>query len=498
MGAAHHLGFMDTPARFGKYELIRRLATGGMAEIYLARSFGVEGFERHLVIKRILPQLASSPRFVGLFIKEAKISASLSHPNIVQIYELGRVGSDHYIAMEHIHGRDLTRINRSMRGTAERMAVPLAVFVVASILRGLSHAHTRTDAKGRTLNLIHRDVSPHNVMIGFQGEVKLFDFGIARLVGDSDPVEGIPGGGKYAYMSPEQANGLPMDLRSDLYSAGVVLYELLVGHRLFQDPDPAEKLRRVRAAEVPDPRPENPDIPDDLWMILSSMLAKEPKDRPVNAGEAEETLWAFLYRHNLRADAHELAAFMADRFPEDVQGDPGVADIEGLASDIMRLEGGGTNLTDISVVDKPSVALDTENIKLPRLLRGSAGERKTVVVLIAEVTGFTTLSEEADAGEVVRWHYKLLRRLRRVVDRHGGLLESYQDDRFMVLFGVPRAGEHDLERAVACSEAIQTLTSQGSLRRRRVAVSIGVHRGDITMGGRDGRVVRYLARGDTI
>ena len=492
------LGFMDTPSRFGKYELMRRLAKGGMAEIFLARSFGVEGFERHLVIKRILPQLASSPQFVGLFIKEAKISASLSHPNIVQIYELGRVGTDHYIAMEYIHGRDLTRINKSMRAEGGQMPVPLAVFVVASILRGLAHAHTRTDAKGRTLNLIHRDVSPHNVMIGFQGEVKLFDFGIARLVGDSDPVEGMPGGGKYAYMSPEQASGLPMDHRSDLYSAGVVLYELLVGHRLFQDPDPSEKLRKVRAAEVPDPRLENKDIPDDLWEILSGMLSKTVDDRPADAGEAEEALWAFLYRHNLRADAHELAAFMAESFPDEVDGDPGVADLEGLASDLRRLEGGGTNLTDISQIDGGTMTASVDNIKLPRLLRGNAGERKTVVVVMAEVTGFTALSSNADASEVVRWHYKLLRRLRRVVDQHGGLLESYQDDRFMVLFGVPRAGEHDLERAVACSDAIQKLTDQGSLRRSRISISIGVHRGDITMGGKSGRTVRYLARGDTI
>ena len=489
---------MDLPARFGKYELMRRLAKGGMAEIFLARSFGVEGFERHLVIKRILPDLASSAKFVGLFIKEAKISASLSHPNIVQIYELGRVSSDHYIAMEHIHGRDLTRINKSLRGRGERMPIPLAVFVVASILRGLHHAHTRTDAQGRTLNLIHRDVSPHNVMIGFQGDVKLFDFGIARLVGDSDPVEGMPGGGKYAYMSPEQAGGRPMDHRSDVYSAGVVLYELLVGHRLFQDPDPAEKLRKVRAAEVPDPRNENPNVSDELWGLVSRMLDKDPETRPPTAGEAEEELWAYLYRSNLRADAHELAAFMHDRFPDEAQGNPGVADLEGLASDLRRLEGGGTNLTDISNIDGGTVTTSQENVRLPRLLRGSKGERKVVAVLMAEVIGFTEMSARRDAAEVVRWHYKLLRRLRRVIDRHGGLLESYEDDRFLVFFGVPKAGEHDLERAVACADAIHALTQQGSIHRQRIAVSIGVHRGEITMGGRSGRSLRYLARGDTI
>ncbi|MEC8194705.1 MAG: protein kinase [Myxococcota bacterium] len=489
---------MELPARFGKYELIRRLAKGGMAEIFLARSFGVEGFERHLVIKRILPDLASSAKFVGLFIKEAKISASLSHPNIVQIYELGRVSSDHYIAMEHIHGRDLTRLNKSLRGQEERMPIPLAVFVVASILRGLHHAHTRTDAQGRTLNLIHRDVSPHNVMIGFQGDVKLFDFGIARLVGDSEPVEGMPGGGKYAYMSPEQAAGRPMDHRSDVYSAGVVLYELLVGHRLFDDPDPAEKLRKVRAAEVPDPRLENPNVSDELWSIVASMLAKDPDSRPATAGDAEERLWAYLYRSNLRADAHELAVYMQERFPDEAQGNPGVADLEGLASDLRRLEGGGTNLTDISAVDANTVTSSQDNVKIPRLLRGSKGERKVVAVLMAEVIGFTDMSARADAAEVVRWHYKLLRRLRRVVDRHGGVLESYEDDRFLVFFGVPKAGEHDLERAVACADAIQMLTQQGSIRRRRIAISIGVHRGEITMGGKSGRSMRYLARGDTI
>jgi len=489
---------MQLPARFGKYELVQRLAKGGMAEIFLARSFGVEGFERHLVIKRILPDLASSPKFVALFIKEAKISATLAHPNIVQIYELGRVSTDHYIAMEYLHGRDLTRINKSLRADEERLPIPLAVFVVASILRGLHHAHTRTDSGGRTLDLIHRDVSPHNVMVGFQGEVKLFDFGIARLVGDSDGTVGMPGGGKYAYMSPEQASGGHMDRRSDIYSAGVVLYELLVGHRLFQNPDPAEKLRRVREADVPDPRIENPDIPDELWEILQRMLARDVGDRPDHAGVAEEELWAFLFRHGMRADAHELAVFMGRRFPEEAKGDPGIADLQGLASDLRRLEGGATGVTDISNIDPHTITSSVENIKIPRLFKGNAGERKSVVVLMAEVTGFTDMSASQDAADVVRWHYKLLRRLRRVVDRHGGLLEHYQDDRFMVLFGVPRAGEHDLERAVACSESIQMLTQQGSLRRRRIAISIGIHRGEITMGGKSGRNIRYLARGDTI
>jgi len=486
---------MDLPTRFGKYELVRRLAKGGMAEIFLARSFGVEGFEKHLVIKRILPELAESQRFVSLFIKEAKISASLAHPNIVQIYELGRVGQDHYIAMEHIHGRDLTRINKALRSEEARLPLPLAVYVVASILRALAYAHARTDAGGHELRLIHRDVSPHNVMVSFLGEVKIFDFGIARLIGEAEPVEGMPGGGKYAYMSPEQAAGKSLDHRSDIFAAGVVLYELLVGHRLFQDPDPAEKLRKVRAAEVPDPRSDNPDIPDDLWAILQSMLALDPSDRPERAELAEEELWAFLFRHGLRADAHELSTFMRTRFTDDAAADPAARDLDGLAHDLRQLADG---VSEASGVTGTRTGTGTGGVKLPRLLRGMSGERKPVVVLLAEVCGFTDLSEKRNADVIVRRHYQLLRRIRKVVDKHGGFLERYQDDRFVVFFGVPRAGEHDLARALACASALQESVQHGGPAGAAVDLSIGVHRGEITVGSRAGRSIRYLARGDTM
>ena len=211
---------MDFPATFGNYQLLERIATGGMAELFLARSFGVEGFEKRLVIKRILPGLSRSPRFVSMFIHEAKISAMLSHPNIVQVYDLNQVGDDYYIAMEYIHGRDLTQALRRLRAHGSRLPVALAVHIAAAVARGLAYAHSRADAEGMPLHVVHRDVSPHNILLSFQGEVKLVDFGIARLEGHGAAEAGSSpdqmAGGKYAYMSPEQASGQSLDRRSDI------------------------------------------------------------------------------------------------------------------------------------------------------------------------------------------------------------------------------------------------------------------------------------------
>ncbi|MFN7147789.1 MAG: serine/threonine-protein kinase, partial [Myxococcota bacterium] len=237
---------MELPAQFGRYQLLERIAAGGMAEVFLARSFGVEGFEKRLVIKRILPELAQNPRFVQMFVHEAKLSVSLAHPNIVQVFDLGKVGDDPYMAMEYIQGRDLTQVLRVLRRNGERLPIPIAVTIAAAVARGLAYAHARAAPDGRPLHIVHRDVSPHNIMVSYEGDVKLVDFGIARLVGEREGADAKrPGGGKFAYMSPEQAAGKPLDHRSDIFSLGVVLFEMLAGRRLFADGDPDEKLRAV-------------------------------------------------------------------------------------------------------------------------------------------------------------------------------------------------------------------------------------------------------------
>ena len=221
---------MGEPVLFGSYELLDRIAEGGMAEVWRARSRGVAGFEKTVVIKRVLPSLMAKPGFADLLVREAKIAARLSHPRIVQIFDLGEENGSYFIAMEYVNGRDLGQA-MAYRGGArnEGLSLPLRVWIVAEAAGALDHAHRRRGDEGRPLAIVHRDVSPQNILLGYEGEVKVADFGIARAdeagLGRGEDPKILRG--KYAYMSPEQARGEPLDRRSDIFSLGIVLYELL-------------------------------------------------------------------------------------------------------------------------------------------------------------------------------------------------------------------------------------------------------------------------------
>ena len=483
---------MELPATFGSYQLLERIATGGMAEVFLARSFGVEGFEKRLVIKRILPQLARSQHFITLFVREAKISSLLHHPNIVQVFDLGRVAEDHYIAMEHIHGRDLTRTLRRLRAKQQSLPLAVAIYVIANVARGLAYAHTRIDMDGRSSPIVHRDVSPHNVILSFLGEVKLVDFGIARLATEleEEGERGAPGGGKFAYMSPEQAAGGMVDQRSDLFSCGIVLWEMLVGHRLFQAEDPEEKLRLVREAVVPDPRLHNPDVPDRLWEILQKALAKNPADRYSSASLMEEDLRALLFDSGMRVDDAALGAFLRDLFGDELGPDPGVTQLQNLAAELARVqEERGTASTGHS----GSTGSETTGGGLGRLL----GEKKNVAVVVAELVGLTDASAIMEPEEVLRQQDVVMRAVRKLANRYDGWLDTFSHDTLTLLFGVPRAHEDDLDRAMACSldllRAVERLRAKG----HAMDLAIGVHCGEVALSGTE-EELRYVPRGNTL
>ena len=302
----------SAPVVYGKYQLLDLLARGGMAEVFKAKSHGVEGFEKILVIKRILPELSRNPQFVEMFINEAKIAVTLSHANIVQVFDLGRADETYFIAMEYVAGYDLATILRRAHKYKLPLSQELAVFVVSELAKGLDYAHRRRDANLRPLHIVHRDVSPQNVLISFEGEVKLTDFGIAKaktIVDDDD--HGVLKG-KYAYMSPEQARSEDVDARTDLYALGIVLFEALSGKNPFHTASSYETLKRVRDGAAPPLRSIARDVPEELAAIVDHALRPSAADRHANAGRLYEELVQFLYSSGRRVGGHDLARYLQD------------------------------------------------------------------------------------------------------------------------------------------------------------------------------------------
>ena len=269
------------PARFGRYILLDRIGVGGMAEVFRAVMPGPEGFKRTFVVKRILTQLCQSQTFVEMFVREARIGALLNHPNIAQVFDFGNVDGEYFLAMEYIRGADILAMMRRLRDTKQRLPVPIAVFVAHQVASGLAYAHGLRGADGETLNLIHRDVTPSNIMCLRTGGVKLLDFGIAKTVAESG-VESTEKGefrGKLAYMAPERVQDRPFDARSDLYSLGVVLWELLTGRRLFRGATDIETFKNVLEMEVSPPSTLRPEVPASLDAVVAQALARDPDQR---------------------------------------------------------------------------------------------------------------------------------------------------------------------------------------------------------------------------
>lgn len=299
----------------GNYQLLKKLATGGMAEVWLARQTGIEGFQRHVVVKRILPHLAEDPDFVQMFLNEAKIVSRLSHPNIAQIFDLGETSGQFFIAMEFVHGEDLGRVMRRAWSSGQWMNRHIALRIIADACQALYYAHTRTDEQGRPLRMVHRDISPQNILISFDGAVKLVDFGIAKAGDQSSVTRSGALKGKFAYMSPEQALGLPVDARSDIFSLGLVLYELLTGVRPFKREGEVATLQAAMEGHV-DPPSSVVEVPSALDSLVMKALAKNPDDRYPDARAFQKALEEFLVESREMASSVEVSELMATLFAD--------------------------------------------------------------------------------------------------------------------------------------------------------------------------------------
>gem|GEM_PF-559735 len=306
------------PVRFGKYFLLDKVAVGGMAEIFRAKSFGHSGFEKVVVIKRILSQFASNEDFVEMFIDEAKLSVELTHPNIVQIYDFGKIENSFFIAMESVQGKDLRSILRRQAERGEYMPFEVSAFIAHEMACGLDFAHKKTDPIGLPLNIVHRDISPSNVLISYGGHVKVVDFGIAKAESASDATESGVLKGKFQYMSPEQAMAAPIDHRSDIFSLGICMWEMLTGNRLFKRNTGLESLEAVRAGEIPLPTSYNPSVPPELEEICMRALAPGLGDRYQEACHMQADLQNYMLPHTTSSLAPHVSTWLRGRFGEEI------------------------------------------------------------------------------------------------------------------------------------------------------------------------------------
>jgi serine/threonine protein kinase len=306
-------------APFGKYLLLQRVSVGGMAEVFKALPSTADRIDQIVAIKRILPNIAEDQEFIGMFIDEARIAGQLHHPNICRIYELGRVGNDHYIAMQFLWGRDLLKLMNRYKKAGRFVSPFMAAFIGSKALSALHYAHTKHDENGQPLHIIHRDVSPQNIIVGYSGQVKLIDFGVARAASQSQKTQAGILKGKFGYMSPEMIRGLPIDHRSDVFAMGICLHELLTSTRLFYGETDFATLELVRDANVVPPSQKAPGIPPALDAIVMKALSREADDRYQDAAEMQRALEDFLASHDPQYGQTDVGMAMRQAFHTEVQ-----------------------------------------------------------------------------------------------------------------------------------------------------------------------------------
>ena len=305
------------PKKFGKYQLLQKIALGGMAELYRSKVTREHGFEKLVAIKKILPHLTDQGNLVKAFIDEAKLAALLQHENIVQIYDFGSIDGEYFIAMEYLFGKDLRRLTHKARKTAVPLALENTLYIISCICAGLDYSHNLKDLQGKPLNIIHRDINPQNIFLTYEGQVKIIDFGIAKAAShNSTTHEGLIKG-KLAYMSPEQATGKTIDHRSDIFSTGIIFYELLAGRRMFEG-ETMEVYSQVREARYEPLDKLMPDLPTKLHKIVERALAKEPDERYQTCGEMLADLEECIFEMSVRLNGRSFANFVKEFFKEEL------------------------------------------------------------------------------------------------------------------------------------------------------------------------------------
>lgn len=289
-----------------RYQVLKKIDAGGMAEIFLAKSLSIQGMEKFVAIKRVLPTLTKNAKFIEMFLDEARLSLGLTHANIVQVFDVSQSAGTYFIVMEYVDGFNVRHLFQRASEIGYRIPLPVAAYILVEVCKGLEAAHTKRDSEGKHLRIVHRDLSPPNILVSRAGEVKITDFGLAKATSQLTKTDPGVVKGKYSYLSPEVCEGKSADHRADIFAAGIVLWELLANRRLFFGKSDVETVDMVRKAEVPALSKLNPEVSAEFEQIVEHALAKDPKKRFTSARELGEAIAAFLAKSGLKATSYDL------------------------------------------------------------------------------------------------------------------------------------------------------------------------------------------------
>jgi serine/threonine protein kinase len=388
------------PTSFGNYRLVGLINTGGMAELYLALQEGMEGFTKIVAVKRILPHLAQNAEFIKMFLDEARLAARLEHPNIGRIYNLGETDGSYFMAMEYLPGEDLSRTLEQAGRGGVGVAPEMAALIIQAVADGLHYAHDLKDADGKPLGVIHRDVNPANIIVSYQGAVKVVDFGIAKA--RSNNAESQTGAikGKLSYLSPEQARGEVIDRRSDIFCLGIVMWELLTYRRLFKRPHEAATISAILHGDYPSPQKFRPDIPEALERVVMKALAMDPAERYQTASEMSDGLEEYLAHISARPSAKALATWLERVFGEErAQVKRSIAEGRNLDASISRVvklvtPAGGSLRSVLTTPSNPGAARQARADSTPSTRAPTAPKAVSRVAVL----GFVALAAALGTG----------------------------------------------------------------------------------------------------